>query len=123
MSKTSQEYVNFIVELLSPIRTIRSGRFFGGIGLSTDGIQFAMLMGNSLYFVVDGVTRPRYEEMGSQCFWYTTKKGRVDVKKYYGVPAELLEDPARLVALAEESIQAAGRAGRGGKVPKRVPKA
>ncbi len=114
MSKGSQEYVAFVLELLSPVRGVQSGRFFGGIGLSAaGGIQFAMVMGSTLYFVVDGDTRPRYEEMGSRCFWYTTKKGRVDVKKYYEVPAEFLEDSARLVVLAEESIQAAGRAGRG----------
>ena len=35
--------------------------------------------------------------MGADCFSYTSKKGRVDVKKYYEVPAEFLEDQDRLL--------------------------
>jgi DNA transformation protein len=48
--------------------------------------------------------------MGSGCFSYTTKKGRVDVKKYYEVPAEFLEDQERLLGLANESIDVARKA-------------
>lgn len=107
MTGSSQDYVEFIKEQLAPIRGIESGRFFGGVGLTADGTQFALLMGNSLYLVVDDATRPKYERMGSQCFWYTTKKGRINVKKYYEVPAEVLEDQCQLLALVEESIQVA----------------
>jgi len=70
-----------------------------------------MLMGNSLYFVVDEVTRPKYEKLGSHCFSYQTKKGRVDVKRYYLVPANLIDDPEQLVALARESIGVASSSG------------
>jgi DNA transformation protein len=66
-----------------------------------------MIMGSSLYFVVDDTTRPRYEKMGSGCFSYDTKKKRVAVKKYYSVPADLIEDQEQLVALAQESIRVA----------------
>ncbi len=67
-----------------------------------------MIMGNSLYFVVDDSTREKYEKMGSGCFSYLTKKGRVQVKKYYAVPAELIEDQEQLVLLAREAIRVAG---------------
>jgi len=45
--------------------------------------------------------------MGSDCFSYDTKKKRVAVKKYYSVPADMLEDQEQLVALARESIRVA----------------
>ena len=110
MTRNSQDYVEFIKNQLEAIDGIASGRFFGGTGLTANGIQFAMLMGDVLYFVVNDMTRSKYEAMGSQCFWYKTKKGRVNVRKYYEVPAEILEDQEQLVALAEEAIQIAARA-------------
>ena len=106
------DFLAFVKDQLEPIVDITSGRFFGGAGLSADGVQFAMIMGNSLYFVVSNATRPKYEARGSTCFSYTTKKGRVDVRKYFEVPAEFLEDPDRLLDLAHESIDAARRAKR-----------
>ncbi len=110
MTKSSRDYIEFVMEQLSSIQQIQSGRFFGGIGLSADGVQFAMLMHNSLYFVVSDKTRPKYQKMGSHCFWYTTKRGRVDVKKYYEVPGEIIDDQEQLALLASESIHVAREA-------------
>lgn len=110
MTQSSLDYVEFVKEQLASIPGVESGRFFGGVGLSMGGVQFAMLMGNTLYFAVSDATRPHYEQMGSHCFWYTTKKGRVNVKKYYEVPGEILEDQDQLVLLAKESIQIARNA-------------
>jgi DNA transformation protein len=109
---TSSDYVDHIVDQLAQIGGIASGRFFGGVGLSCRGRQFAMMMGNTLYFAVDDSTRPRYVRQGSRCFSYDTKKGRVEVKKYYEVPADVLEDRDALVALARESISLAGKSYR-----------
>lgn len=105
----ASDYVDFVLEQLEPIRELTSSRFFGGVGLSARAVQFAMIMGNSLYFVVDDETRPKYEKMGSSCFSYRTRKGSVDVKKYYEVPGDLLEDRERLLDLARESIEIARR--------------
>ena len=107
MKNDSNDYAEYVMDQLASLRNITSGRFFGGIGLSTAGAQFAMVMGSTLYFVVNDATRPKYEKMGSHCFSYSTKKKQVGVKKYYTVPAELIEDPEQLVTLAKESILAA----------------
>src|SRR5215471_11855674 len=104
---SEMDYAEFVLDQLTALRDVTSGRFFGGIGLSSSGTQFAMIMENSVYFVVDDATRQSYEKMGSRCFSYSTKKRRVAVKKYYEVPAELIEDQDRLVALARESIRVA----------------
>ncbi|MEO5737159.1 MAG: TfoX/Sxy family protein [Variovorax sp.] len=102
-------FVDFIVEQLAAMDRVSAGRFFGGVGLSANSVQFAMLMGNSLYFTVDDTTRPKYEQMGSVCFSYGTKKGWVQVKKYFQVPAEVIEDRVALVALAKEAVDVAHR--------------
>lgn len=112
MTGNTEGYVDFVLEMLAPIGGVSSGRFFGGLGLTSDGVQFAMLMGDSLYFVVDDGLRSRLESEGSECFWYTTKKGRVNVKKYYEVPADYVEDQTQLLHLARESIQIARKLSR-----------
>ncbi len=112
MTTGNSDYVEYVLDQLASLRSITSGRFFGGVGLASAGTQFAMVMEGSLYFVVNDVTRPRYEKLGSHCFSYSTKKKQVAVKKYYTVPAELIEDPEQLVALAKESILAAQSAKR-----------
>jgi DNA transformation protein and related proteins len=107
MSSASDDFADFIVDQLAAIRGIVRGRFFGGIGLSASGTQFAMIMGGTLYFVVNDDTRPKYESLGGKCFSYSTKKKTVHVKKYYSVPAAVLEDQDQLIVLARESIRVA----------------
>jgi DNA transformation protein len=69
-----------------------------------------MVMSGTLYFVVDSSTRPNYEAFGSKCFSYSTKKKIVAVKKYYSVPADIIEDQDRLIALAKDAIRVANSA-------------
>ena len=107
MSQASPQFVDFIVDRLSGIDGITTNRFFGGTGLSAHATQFAMVMGGSLYFVVDKDTRPRYEKLGSTCFAYDTKARRVQVRKYFEVPIEIIEDHEALAVLAREAVLAA----------------
>ena len=107
MGGSSQEFIEFVLEQLVSIPGLSTSRFFGGIGVKSEATQFAMIMDGALYFTVDDKSRQTYEQMGSQCFSYDTKKGRVDVRKYYEVPAELLEDHAQLVTLARAAIDVA----------------
>ncbi len=107
MGKSTSSYINFVKEQLAPIPNLKSSRLFGGIGFSDGAVQFAMIIENTLYFVVNDRTRTKYENMGSHCFAYNTKKGKVEVKRYYSVPADILEDQDELSALATESIKIA----------------
>ena len=103
----TKEFIEYVLDLLEPIDAIFSGRFFGGQGISCNSIQFAMIMGNSLFFVVDDNTRNKYIDMGTECFRYTKKTGKVNFKKYHEVPGELFDDPSTLLEWAKESIKIA----------------
>lgn len=111
------EYAEYVLELLAPIGPLRTGRFFGGVGISRGSVQFAMIMGNSLYFAVDDTTRPRYEKAGMTSFSYMTRKGEIQVRKYFELPEEVLTDPEQLRLRANESIQVASQT----KKPTRAP--
>jgi len=95
--------------MLEPIGPVRTTRFFGGVGVLSGTVQFAMVMGNSLYFVVDDSTRPKYEQAGMAPFSYMTKKGRVQVRRYYELPEEILTDPKLLQVWANESKRIAAK--------------
>ena len=100
-------FLDYVAEQLAPIGPIKTGRFFGGIGLKLGNVQFGMLMEGSLYFVVNDSTRPGYEKAGSQCFSYKTKKDTVQVRRYFEFPPEVIEEAPNLQALARDSIQVA----------------
>jgi len=110
MTANSASFNTFILEQLQAIPALRSKPFFGGMGVTTHGLQFAMLMGNTLYLVVDNITRPTYEALGSVCFSYQTAKKTVNVKKYFSVPAHIIEEQDELMIWARTSIQIATQA-------------
>jgi len=107
MTGSTNEYIDYVIELLEPLNAISSGKYFGGQAIASDYVQFAMIMGNSLFFVVDDSSRDKYKKLGTECFWYTKKTGKIYVKKYHEVPGELFDDPSTLLIWAKESIQIA----------------
>jgi DNA transformation protein and related proteins len=105
----SAEYKEYVLEFLEPLFPVRIARFFGGAGIYFDNVQFAMIMYNTLYFAVDESCRKKYEQAGMQPFSYMTKKGRVQVRKYFELPEDVLTDPEQLQLWANEAIQVAGK--------------
>ena len=103
----SKEFIEFVMEMLEPVAAIEGSKFFGGYGIKSSATQFAMIMGNSLYFVVNDKTRPKYERLDKKPFSYMTKNGRRLVRRYFEVPEDLLEDQDALVEWARESIAVA----------------
>ncbi len=124
----ADEYTEYVLEQLAPLGQVRAARLFGGVGLSRGSLQFAMIMDRTLYFAVDDVTRPRYEAAGMQPFAYDTRKRRVQVRRYYELPEDVLVDADELRLWAEEALRAAARGRkparkRAGKPTRRRPRA
>ena len=101
--------MEYILELLEPISPVQTGQFFGGVGISNGFAQFAMMMGNSLYLVVDEDTRKKYEHAGMQPFSYMTKKGKIQVRRYFELPEDVLTDPEQLRLWAGEAMGIASK--------------
>lgn len=108
----SAEYAQHVLDLLAPLGGVCAQRFFGGVGLASGAVQFAMIMGNRLYFVVDERSRAKYEAAGMEPFSYATRKRRVRVRRYFEVPAGVLEEREQLAAWAREAIAAARGTGK-----------
>ena len=111
----SAEYVEFVLERLAGLGEVSRSVFFGGAALKLGSVQFAMIMGDTLYFRVDDIQRPRYVAAGSEAFSYGTKNGRVEVRSYFSVPSGVFEDDERLLEWASLAVQSAGTRARHGK--------
>jgi len=96
MPKEKNEYADYIVEKLSGIGEVRHRAMFGGYGIFTGGLMFALLSDDILYFKVDDTNRAMYEKAGSYRFPHGIS--------YWEVPAEVFEDTARLYEWADISI-------------------
>ena len=107
MGAASTEFVEFVMDSLAPLGRVARERFFGGSSLKLDSALFAMIMDGALYFAVDEQSRPEYQRLGSRCFSYGSTKGRVEVKRFFEVPAEVLEDPERLLGFARTAVATA----------------
>lgn len=105
----SAEYQAYVLELMEPVIPPKTTRFFGGVGLTYNAVQFGMMIGNNLYFVVDDSTRVKYVQAGMEAFSYLTKKGRVQVRRYYELPEEILTDAVQLRVWMWEAINIASQ--------------
>jgi DNA transformation protein len=79
---------------------------FGGVGLYLDGLFFALVDDDTLYFKADDSNRARFERAGSKPF--CPYPDRPDQSMgYWQVPAEVLEDTGELAAWAREAMMVA----------------
>ncbi len=100
----SPEFLNFVMERLSPIGDIRGRAMFGGHGIFHEGLMFALISEDVLYFKVSDSNRDRYEKAGSKPFPHGIS--------YWEVPTEVLEDNAKLYEWANISITIAHEAAK-----------
>jgi len=117
----SDDYRDFVLEQLAPAGRVTARRMFGGVGLYLDGLFFALIDGDTLYFKADDATRARFQRAGSRPF--CPFPDRPDYQMgYWQVPAEVLEEADELKAWAREAMAVALRsrsAPRPGKRPAR----
>jgi DNA transformation protein len=105
----SDEYMEFTKELLAEFEPLRIKRMFGGAGVYSGELFFAILVDDELYLKVDDINRPEYEQRGLGPFVYRMKNGRTSTMSYYPAPADVLEDPPELSRWVRGALEAAER--------------
>jgi DNA transformation protein len=105
---TQRELAANVAEDLTPLGPVQTRGWFGAVALRLDGLQFAFVAGDHLYFRVDEQSRLDYEQAGRRPFEYTTNDGRrVAMRSYYAVPAAVIGNPNRLYQWAQTAHAAA----------------
>lgn len=106
----SDDYIDFVRDLLAHFEPLRIRLMFGGAGVYSGELFFAILADDVLYLKVDNGNRAEYAQRGLGPFTYETKTGRRGTMNYYPVPPEVLEDPEALDSWARRALEAARRA-------------
>ncbi|HYD69544.1 TfoX/Sxy family protein [Azospirillum sp.] len=114
------EFADLVCEFLAPMGDVRARRMFGGWGVYLDGVMFALISDDTLYFRTDERTLPAYEAEGLPQFApFPDKPMRMP---YYRAPDSTLDDGEEMLAWARPAFEAALRA-RATAKPKRKKKA
>jgi len=106
--KNKKEYLEFLVDWLSPLGGITTRSMFGGHTLYCNGVIFAIVADNALYLKVDDANRPRFEHLGLEPI--RPFPDRPEVMQYYPPPASFFDDTEVMKEWAQPAIEAGNRA-------------
>lgn len=102
----SSSYQILVLDQLSrAMPRIRARSMFGGVGIYSGDLFFALIADDTVYFKVDASTRPDFEARGMGPFRPFGDGG--GAMKYYQLPEDLLEDPDALRVWAEKAVAVA----------------
>jgi DNA transformation protein len=87
----SQEFVEYITEMLEPFGNIKARKMFGGYGIYKNMLMFALISDDELYFKADLETAKYFKSQDLEPFTYQAK-GKLITLSYYKIPPEIIED-------------------------------
>ncbi len=94
---------------LLPVGPVEARSMFGGFGLYLDGLMFALIAFDRLYFKADDGNRQEFIDAGTKAFSYQGKNRPIELS-YYELPDAVLDDPHVLTGWAGRAQEAARRA-------------
>ena len=105
----SATYRDFVLEQLAGLGQLRALRMFGGIGIYSGELFFALIASDTLYLKVDDHSRADYLRRGMSPFRPFPDRPQWEMG-YYAVPADVLEDAEEMTAWARKALRAAAAA-------------
>ena len=118
----SDSFAEFLREQLAPLGRITVRLMFGKTGVFCDGLMFAMVTDDTLYFRVDEDNREAFKEAEAFPPLNYGKKGRTIDLAFWRAPERLLDEPDEFFAWSRLALAAASRvaAKRAPAAPKRI---
>jgi DNA transformation protein len=108
----SEDFLDFLHDQLHGLGHITTRRMFSGAAIYCDGVVFALVLRDVLYFKVDDGNRSAYEAEGLEPFIYQSRGKSVRMEAYRCVPERLFDDPDEMLAWARAALAAGRRAPR-----------
>jgi DNA transformation protein and related proteins len=105
----SDEFLEYVLDQLSPWGGVSARKMFGGAGLYRDGEMFGLIADDVAYLKVGETNRDQFAAAGSAAFKpYPNKPATMS---YFEIPVDVLEDSEKLIewSKASLSIQKRGR--------------
>lgn len=107
----SREYIDWIVELLLPLGPVAARRMFGGCGLYLDGVMFAIVVDEVVWFKTDEINRAEFAALGEAPFTYL-RAGKPARLNFYRAPDDAFDSSPALLPWAKSALGAALRVSR-----------
>jgi DNA transformation protein len=98
----SDSFRDFVLDQLAGLPGVACRAMFGGFGLYQRDRFFGILHKGRLYFKTTPTSRPAYRQLGMRLF---KPNAAQTLTSYYEVPVDVIEDPERLSAWAEQAIR------------------
>lgn len=103
----SEDYLTYALDQLRSVGDVAVRKMFGGVGLFLDGLMFALIADDVLYFKVDDSNRPDFEA-ASMCPFRPREKKKMTMQ-YYEVPIDVLDDVDEVRLWANKAFEVALR--------------
>ncbi|WP_119391455.1 TfoX/Sxy family protein [Taklimakanibacter lacteus] len=107
---TSAQYLDFIKEQLAGFGPVTLRRMFSGAGVYRDGLMFALIARDTLYFKADAASQGEFEALSLPPFTYAAKGQKRVIMSYWRAPEACLDDPEEMAQWARKAFGAALRA-------------
>jgi DNA transformation protein len=109
MPSRRNEFVDYVVELMAGWSTVSARKMFGGFGLYREGLMFALIVEDELFFKTDNDNVAQFRSEGCHPFVYSSKTRTVQMS-YWSAPAASLDSPAEMLEWCQSAYGAALRA-------------
>lgn len=107
----SGTFRQFVQEQLERVLPVRTRSMFGGVGIYSGDLFFALIDDDVLYFKADEENRPDFEAAGMEPFRPMEDERPM---QYYALPGGILEDVELLESWVKKAVAAAARKKRRG---------
>lgn len=101
----TQEEIDHVLDLFCGVAALSTRKMFGGIGVYSDGIIFAVMMRDGrLMLKGQGDMVARFDALGMERWTYTRPGKAETAMPYWVLPDNALEDADEATALAREAL-------------------
>lgn len=98
-----------VQDMLAPLGPVTMRKMMGGATLYIDGIIFAILHEEEIWFKADAETNAVWDTEGCEKFSVTFKDGTVDMMNYRRAPSDVYDDPDAMQRWAALALEAGAR--------------
>ncbi|KAJ03275.1 TfoX/Sxy family protein [Sulfitobacter mediterraneus] len=100
--------IAFATELFEDLPDLTTRRMFGGMGIYSEGVIFALLHSDGQIMIksTGGAFSDELEAMGAVKWTYTRKDGAASSMPYYSLPDAALEDSELALDLGRRALAA-----------------
>lgn len=101
--------IDWVAEAMGPVGPVTHRPMMGGATLYCDGVVFAIVAGDALWFKADGVSDGAWDAAGCARFTYEMGEGRTGSMNYRRAPDEVYDDADEMRRWAALALEAGAR--------------